>query len=128
MDEDRFVPLEDLKSTVVFVPPASRKWRVKELSLSVRLRHTLGHLGCKSLGDLQGMTFGKVLKSPGCGVKTVRELEQYPRNVGLGKAGMSNVEEATRAPKIQLLTRNLWQTTSNKLGTRGKLVHTRVDE
>ncbi|MGH9424948.1 MAG: DNA-directed RNA polymerase subunit alpha C-terminal domain-containing protein, partial [Terriglobia bacterium] len=100
MDQDGLVPLEDLKSTTIFVPPSARKRSVRELSLSVRLKHTLGHLGCKSLGDLQGVTFGRVLKSPGCGLKTVRELERYLKNVELGMLDQPGIPKATQAPTI----------------------------
>ena len=99
MQQDSFVPLEDLKSTTISVPLFARKWTVRILPLSVRLKHTLGHLACKTLGDLQGVTFGRVLKTPGCGQKTIRELEHYLTEVELGAPGQPS--HATPATPVQ---------------------------
>lgn len=79
-------PLSPSHRTIA-IPEESRGWSVGLLPLSVRLRHAMQRLNCKTLGDLHGLSYGILTEMPDCGSRTQAELREFVARVQRGMFG-----------------------------------------
>ncbi len=69
---------------ILFVADSARALSPFDLPLALRARKTLKRLGIKSLGDLNAVTTSALLKSHGCGKKTVLEIQTLLKRANNG--------------------------------------------
>lgn len=72
-------------TSLLVVPPTIRDLKLMELPLSVRLEKVLQHCGYCSLGDLNGVDIGGLLKVKNCGKKCILELGELIHRAQAGE-------------------------------------------
>jgi hypothetical protein len=80
------------------VRPAAVDLKVKDLPMSARLAGVLGELGIERLGQLHGLSVGKVLVSRNCGGKTQAELMTLLTRAEAGEFRFSERDLASKTP------------------------------
>jgi len=73
---------------LISIPEEARDWSLDLLPFSVRLRHVLVRLKCRTLSDLQGLSYNTLVEVPDCGVRTLNELRNFVNRVQKGKLGL----------------------------------------
>jgi len=58
----------------IAVPPWIRAWELSRFVISSRLRHVLGEMGCRVLGDLHGRRMSQMLRWRNFGKKSAAEV------------------------------------------------------
>jgi hypothetical protein len=75
---------------VITVPTEARSWPVDLLPFSVRLRHVIEKLECRTLGDIHGLSYTALTEMPDCGVRTLQELCDFIARIEKGEFGASH--------------------------------------
>ncbi|HTX20279.1 MAG TPA: DNA-directed RNA polymerase subunit alpha C-terminal domain-containing protein [Candidatus Aquilonibacter sp.] len=94
----RHFPARNSPADFLFIPREIRRWEISRFSLSVRLEHALGYMGCRQMGDLHGRRLSDIIRWRNIGKKLLGELIQLVRRVQEGKQTAHPVGPQHRQP------------------------------
>ena len=79
-------PKENISSSssqppLISIPMDAHRWNMDHLPFSIRLRHVLGRLNCRTLGELHNLSYDVLAETPDCGKRTLDEFRHFLKRV-----------------------------------------------